>query len=279
MLLIDRRTVKREAKGLSLKKSVMLVSLMFLLLTDALSTLANLILTNPITLIMQQWYQSMNSLLVSNMADLSAGADLNLAPVYTATFSYARQMLFNPKQEILLFLFLLLFLWSLVLSYGFSDWALNTLRDEERPWTALFDRLWMAGKFIVLDILTMALTALGTVFFLFPGLYFLYSLRFARYILLDHPELPVYRAMFRSMQLSRGWKIQLFLLDLSFLGWFLIQQFALNSLFSVGSMVAYPVGILLGEVAYLAFAVILTPYRELSFARYYEAIQSRGGVR
>jgi uncharacterized membrane protein len=132
----------------------------------------------------------------------------------------------------------------------------------------------MAGKFILLELLTLLLVGVGLAFFVLPGLYFLYSLRMARYILLDNPELNVLQAMGLSRQLTRGYKGQIFTLDLSFLGWIAVSYLAVDSAFSAGANLHPMLGLLMGEISFLIFQVYIAPYRELSLAGYYESMRS-----
>lgn len=276
MIYLNRERLKFAAKKQVLDRTsgVMLVSLIYILLTDTLSTVVNLVMTNPITLIQNQLMSSMNSLMNQYQASGGAG-NLDLTPAYSAMFSYARQLLFTPKQEIILFLFLLLYLYTIVMSYGYSDWAMRTVRGERLSWTSLFDHLWLAGKMIVLELLTLVLTSVGLVFFVLPGLYFYYSFRLARYVLLDRPDRSIIHVLRLSMRLSQGYKRQLFAMDLSFIGWVILNAFALNAAYTAGAAVNVFVATLLGELAYLAVAVFVLPYRELTAVNYYEAMRSK----
>ena len=279
MRYLDRRAIKRSARDLMREKGggVLAVSFVYLLLTDVLTTVFNLVFTNPLSLLQNQWSQSFESLVRPYLESGSSG-ELDLTPAYAATISYARQNLINPKQESLLFVFLLLFLYTVVMGFGYSHWALRRVRGERPGCSGLFDSFWMAGKFILLELLTMLLVGLGLAFFLLPGLYFLYSLRMARYLLLDNPELSVLRAMRLSRQLTRGCKRQLFALDLSFLGWIVLSYLAVNVGYSAGAGLHPLVGTLMAEINFLIFQLYLSPYRELSLAGYYEAMRpSRGG--
>ncbi len=55
-----------------------------------------------------------------------------------------------------------------------------------------------------------------------PGLVKAYSYRMVPYIIKDEPELSPTEAIARSRQMMDGWKWQAFMLDLSFIGWFLL---------------------------------------------------------
>lgn len=278
MRFLDRRAIKRSARDLIRERGggVLTVTFLYLLLTDVLTTLLNLVFTNPLVLIQDQWSQSLESIL-QPWLEAGGGPEPDLTPAYSATVSFARQTLFNPRQEAILFLFLLLFLYTLVVSYGYSHWALRQVRGERPGWTGLFDCFWMAGKFILLELLSLLLVGLGLSLFILPGLYFLYSLRMARFLLLDDPTLSVFQAMRRSRQMSRGYKRQLFTLDLSFLGWMILSNLALSGAYSTGASIHPLLGAVLGELSFLVFQVYIAPYRELSLALYYESMRAPQG--
>lgn len=67
-------------------------------------------------------------------------------------------------------------------------------------WMALWTFLWMLLLII-------------------PGIIKAYSYSMAFYILIDHPEMSVGDALKESMVITEGYKMDLFLLDLSFWGW------------------------------------------------------------
>ena len=111
MRFLDRRAIKRSARDLIRERGggVLTVTFLYLLLTDVLTTLLNLVFTNPLVLIQDQWSQSLESIL-QPWLEAGGGPEPDLTPAYSATDSFARQTLFNPRQEAILFLFLLLFL-------------------------------------------------------------------------------------------------------------------------------------------------------------------------
>jgi uncharacterized membrane protein len=65
---------------------------------------------------------------------------------------------------------------------------------------------------------------LSVFFFLFfvPGLVKSYSYRMIPYILADNPNIGARRALKLSKAMTRGHKIDMFILDLSFIGWILV---------------------------------------------------------
>ncbi len=65
-------------------------------------------------------------------------------------------------------------------------------------------------------------TFLWTCLLVVPGIIKSYSYSMTTYILVDNPELGPDRAIHRSRELMAGHKMDLFLLDLSFIGWFIL---------------------------------------------------------
>ena len=81
--------------------------------------------------------------------------------------------------------------------------------------------------------------ALWTVLFIVPGIIKLYSYRMVPYLLKEHPELKSTQAITMSRRLMNGHKWRAFVLDLSFIGWFLLSALTLGILhiFYVGPYV------------------------------------------
>ena len=62
--------------------------------------------------------------------------------------------------------------------------------------------------------------------FYIPGIIKSYSYRMIPYILADNPEIGAKRALKLSNQMTRGHKFEIFILDLSFIGWYLLGLMA-----------------------------------------------------
>ncbi len=63
---------------------------------------------------------------------------------------------------------------------------------------------------------------LWSLLLLIPGIIKAYSYCFAPYISMDNEELTAEECINESMKLTNGYKMKLFLLDLSFIGWYLL---------------------------------------------------------
>ena len=78
------------------------------------------------------------------------------------------------------------------------------------------------GKSILLSFLTWIFTILWSLLFVIPGIIKAYSYRMAFLILADNPELSANEALKKSKEMMKGHKLDLFVLDLSFIWWFLL---------------------------------------------------------
>ena len=85
----------------------------------------------------------------------------------------------------------------------------------------------------------------------FPGIIAAYRYRFAMYNLCENPEMGVMEALNMSKAQTYGFKAQLFLLDLSFLGWIIVGSLCLG----VGTL-------------------WVTPYMEATNAQFYEYVRT-----
>ena len=82
-----------------------------------------------------------------------------------------------------------------------------------------FDQFWPAFK---VNFLLALFTALWTLLFYIPGIVKAYSYSQAYYILAENPGIGAREAITRSRAMMDGHKMELFVLDLSFIGWYLL---------------------------------------------------------
>lgn len=108
------------------------------------------------------------------------------------------------------------------LMYGFYVLFLRSFRGEELKVEKLFDGFKEYGRILGTLILVKVYTALWSLLLIVPGVIKGYSYALTPYILLDEPELSFNAAIEKSMALMKGQKMKLFLLDLSFIGWFIL---------------------------------------------------------
>lgn len=269
----DRVQLKLAAKQKLSDRSlgVMAVTLIYLALTDWLQTAAELVLENPLSVLISRYADLLGDAAGQYGASLTASEQSFIMSSLQQT---AQELLSRPLNQAALFFFLLLYLYSTVLSFGYSGYAMKVLRGGFPGWQSLFEPFYLAGKFIILHLITMIVSAVGTLFFVFPGVWFYYSVQQAPYLLLDDPELSVFQALHRSFQLSRGNKMNLFVLDLSFIGWLIAVYAATEVGIVLGQLVGGTVAAtIFSTITYAAVAVYLLPYQELSRVGFYEVLR------
>lgn len=112
----------------------------------------------------------------------------------------------------------------LPMQYAFTVVFLRMIRGEKDPEAAdlftvyrdQFERTFLVELFMGIYIF------LWSLLLLIPGIVKSYSYAMAPYLIHDHPEMSASQAIDESMRLMDGNKMNLFLLDLSFIGWWLL---------------------------------------------------------
>ncbi len=112
-----------------------------------------------------------------------------------------------------------------VLSAGFVLYCMAVRRGERAEYLTLFDGFSFVGKLIMLNIVTGFFVFLWLMLFIVPGIIAAYRYSFARYNLYENPGIGVMEALEMSKRQTDGYKLQLFVLDLSYAGWNLLALF------------------------------------------------------
>ncbi len=113
-------------------------------------------------------------------------------------------------------------LMSTFLSVGYSLFALNTARHSKASYGNLFDPFAHFLRVLWLLIRMGIFIWLWSLLLVIPGIVAAYRYSQSIFILLEHPELSAGECMHRSRELTNGHKGELFVLDLSFIGWYLL---------------------------------------------------------
>ena len=153
---------------------------------------------------------------------------------------------------------LVLWLLSPVVQVGYMSYGLKISRGEDGEYKDILNGFLFFGKIIVLHIVTSALVFLWSLLFVFPGIAAHYRYRQSYYVLMDDPKKGVFQCIGESKRLMRGKKIDLFMLDLSFFGWYVLDILVAMFL---------PVSFSLPIVS-----VWLTPYLGLTRAAFYNQL-------
>ena len=163
-----------------------------------------------------------------------------------------------------------------VLDAGYKCYCLGVHRREEMPYESLFDGFTFAGKVIALYIVEGFFVALWSMLFVIPGIIAAYRYSFAMLNLCENPELGVMEALNLSKRQTNGYKMQLFLLQLSFIGYqiaavliALLYEYVIISDLP-DSLSGAVLGALIYGVLSAVVGVYLTPYLNLSTCRFYQ---------
>ena len=124
-----------------------------------------------------------------------------------------------------------LFMFPLV--WGYDVLWLALARDEKVDYGMLFDGFKDYLRIFLTLLLAQIYTILWMLLLIIPGIVKSYSYSMTYFILKDNPEMKYDAAINESMRMMQGHKMKLFLLDLSFIGWFFlcILTFGIGFLF------------------------------------------------
>ena len=122
------------------------------------------------------------------------------------------------------FISILISLLLLVLDAGFVLYCMDIRRGEESGFLTLFDGFSFVGKLIGLHVVIYIFIFLWSMLFVIPGIIAGYRYRFAIYNLCENPELGIFEALNMSKRQTMGYKTQLFMLDLSYIGWIILAD-------------------------------------------------------
>lgn len=111
-----------------------------------------------------------------------------------------------------------------LVAVGYISLFLTVLRGGTPTFEGCFAAITdnIGTKFIA-TLLVSLYTFLWSLLFIIPGIVKSYSYAMTPYILLDRPELSPTEAIKESEQMMNGHKMDLFVLDLSFIGWILLS--------------------------------------------------------
>lgn len=92
------------------------------------------------------------------------------------------------------------------------------------------------GGTFLLGLMTGLFTALWSLLFVIPGIVKAYAYSMAYYVKLDHPDYTWRQCMDQSQVMMKGYKMTLFIQDLSFIGWMIVGSFC----FGIGVLWVQP---------------------------------------
>ena len=161
---------------------------------------------------------------------------------------------------------LLLQIMALMVSTGVIIFVIRTVRDGKGSFGNLLDGLPVLLRVIGYEIVTYVFVFLWSLLFVIPGFIAAYRYRQGPYLLLDHPEMGIMDCISASKHMMKGHKGELFVMDLSFFGWFFMQSVLLNCL-------AMFLPALAATLLVLPLSAFVRAYTEFTYFLYYEALQ------
>ena len=156
---------------------------------------------------------------------------------------------------VVVFVSVLVWLLGCVLAAGYVLYHQGVRRGEEMPISSLFDGFGFVGKIVLLNLVMTVFVALWSMLFIIPGIIAGYRYRFALYNLCENPGLGVMDALNMSKAQTKGYKLDLFVLDLTCIGWSLLCGLTLGIL-----------------------SIWITPYIQQTDLGYFEAIKAEKGI-
>ena len=141
------------------------------------------------------------------------------------------------------------FLLGGVLQLGYARFLLRQHDGKPTEFNDLFSQFDRFGTGFAQHFLRSLYTLLWSLLLIVPGIIAALSYAMTPFILEEHPELTANEAIRRSKELMRGHKTDLFILELTFIGWSLLCLLTLN----------------MGHIA-------LNPYKNAAYAVFYREI-------
>ena len=120
---------------------------------------------------------------------------------------------------------LVLFILALPLTWGFQTLFLGAVRGGDATAKDMFEgyNKELFSRVLTTTLLYYVYVFLWSMLLLIPGCIKAYSYAMTPFILKDNPEMKNNAAIEESMRMMDGHKLELFLLDLSFIGWAILS--------------------------------------------------------
>ena len=184
--------------------------------------------------------------LMAEREGLAAFSMTNTGPIMVPTFGCEMMLGTNPmafcmpadpypfwfdaSTTVVTLVAVVCWLLRVLLQGGWVLYHLGVRRGEEMPYATLFDGFGFIGKLILLNIVITLYVFLWSMLLIIPGIIASYRYRFAVYNLCENPDMGVMEAISMSKAQTAGYKGDLFLLDLTFIGWNLLCSLTLGIL-------------------------------------------------
>ena len=116
----------------------------------------------------------------------------------------------------------------LPLAWGYRVFFLRLIRQENTAYERLFDGFSQYTRILIAEFLKGIYILLWLLLLIIPGIVKEYSYAMTEFILKENPEMSGEEAICESMRIMDGHKMQLFMLDLSMIGWVILSFLTLG---------------------------------------------------
>ena len=255
----------------------MLVTLVYVLLTSVLTSLVSGLVTDPFSTF--YWY------VIDGAYEIEDLVRVLLTPQTVAAYGLVQ---------------LLITVYQWVMSFGYTSYALRMARNEQPDCRSLLDGFLTLGRALLVYLMIAVFTSLWGLLAMVPGFVLMFmgvwlnsallsslsvflmmagviwmvivSLRYrlAVYFLVDNPDMGAIAAITESKRAMVGWKGELFLQDLTFLGWYMLMILVSAVAGGVGSIFGVLGMGIMSTLGSAALALWLTPYVWGTEANFYD---------
>ncbi len=166
---------------------------------------------------------------------------------------------------------------------GMTKYMLDMSRGNEVSSATAFSGFERFGKTVGLALYMSLLVTLWSLLLIIPGIIAMYRYSMAFYILADNPELSITECINESKKMMNGNKAKMFLMQLSYIGWYLLSAVVIIALIVLTSSMtilrdpqlayyaAYSTEVPTSMAIYLIVSVILTTIVSTPIAVYLQA--------
>lgn len=132
-------------------------------------------------------------------------------------------ILYSDFRPIGVFLAILMFMLQPFLDVGFMSICLKVKREVVMDIKDLFNGFIFFIKVLTIFLITTIYIFLWSLLLIIPGIIAAYRYRQAYYILIDDPRKSALQCISESALIINGRKLDLFIIDISFIGWFALD--------------------------------------------------------
>ena len=230
---IDRRSCKWSAKQLmrETKPSPFFIALLVVMVSLLTTSLMGSITVTPVPeQVAEPWVEFAEKYAQNGFASENEMMDAYIGTIDGLLTYFTTDYRLNLSGKLLI---IALRLVNYVLSIGFTVYCLHAVRKESCAFANLLDGFGVFLRMLWVRFLCFLVTAFFNLLLVIPGIIRFYAYRQVNYLRIDHPDWSAVRCMRESRAMMRGHKWELFMMDLSFIGWKILSIFKPVRIFSL----------------------------------------------